>query len=117
MRFLVALALPSFMATFVAALDAPGTPTGGAGDVDNETQVTIYNRPEYNGLRESFEPDVECHSLFPWIVSVRVPEGQNVYCQLFENPECTGEGADVLVESTNDIPLGLEYPGIICGYL
>ncbi|KAL2816516.1 hypothetical protein BJX63DRAFT_387566 [Aspergillus granulosus] len=111
MKFSSALALPAVMATFATALDAPV-----GEDQPSDTQVTIYNRPNYNGLRESFEPDDECHALFPWIVSVRIPENQNIYCRLFETPTCDGEEADDLFESTNDIPLGLEYPGIICGY-
>ncbi|KAL2857240.1 hypothetical protein BJY01DRAFT_136927 [Aspergillus pseudoustus] len=114
MKFLSALTLSTVMATFAAALDGPGT--GGGDAVD--TEVTIYNRPNYNGLRKSFVPNQdECHSLLPWIVSVRIPENEGIYCQLFDNSQCSGEGADVLVQSTDDIPLGLEYPGIICGYL
>ncbi|KAL3448172.1 hypothetical protein BJX65DRAFT_307452 [Aspergillus insuetus] len=111
MKLLSALVLPAVMATLAAAVDGPIS-----GDEESGTQVTIYNRPNFNGLRDSFEPDVECHTLPPWIVSVRIPENQGIYCQLFDNFECSGEGDDVL-QTTPDIEFGLEYPGIICGYL
>ncbi|KAJ0417278.1 hypothetical protein BJY00DRAFT_316059 [Aspergillus carlsbadensis] len=112
MKLLSALALPTFMATLAAAIDGPLS-----GDEPSGTQVTIYNRPEFNGLRDSFEPDVECHTLPPWIVSVRIPADQGIYCQLFDNFQCAGDGEDVLLQTTPDIEFGLKYPGIICGYL
>jgi len=56
MKFLSALTLPAVMATFAAAIDAVNA------------EVTIYNRPNYNGLQESFVPNQdECHSVLPCV--------------------------------------------------
>ncbi|KAJ0414708.1 hypothetical protein BJY00DRAFT_318548 [Aspergillus carlsbadensis] len=62
-------------------------------------QVSIYDGPNFQGEGQTFLADGTCHSLFPWIESVLIPPGQFVFCQLFDNAECDGEGGDVILVS------------------
>ncbi|KAL4862686.1 hypothetical protein BDV12DRAFT_202813 [Aspergillus spectabilis] len=81
-------------------------------------QVTIFDKPNYEGDRVSFEPDTTCQTILPrWIESVSIPENEEIYCQLFETAYCTGEGGDLIIASQPDLPDEPIYPGIICGVL
>ncbi|KAL3486671.1 hypothetical protein BJX62DRAFT_241722 [Aspergillus germanicus] len=80
-------------------------------------QVTIYDAPNFQGERQTFPADGTCHSIFPWIESVLITPGSSVYCQLFENADCQGEGGDVIVVSHAAFTPEQIYPGIICGVL
>ncbi|KAL4990713.1 hypothetical protein BDW68DRAFT_153737 [Aspergillus falconensis] len=106
----IAAAVPQAQTSTSASTSTP-TPTGAT------PQVTVYDEPNYKGESQSFAPDVTCQRFFPWIESVRIPDDteETIYCQLFDNAECTGEGGRV---TTSSLPeLEEIYPAIICGVL
>ncbi|KAL6235040.1 hypothetical protein BDW75DRAFT_240537 [Aspergillus navahoensis] len=109
----IAAAIPQAQTSTSASTSTPmsATPTG------STPQVTVYDEQNYQGESLSFAPNVTCQTLLPRIESVRIPDdaGETIYCQLFDNAECAGEGGRVTISS---LPaLEENYPAIICGVL
>ncbi|KAL4998965.1 hypothetical protein BDV10DRAFT_184857 [Aspergillus recurvatus] len=130
----IAAAVPQAQTSTSTSTSTPTptpTPSGAA------PQVTVYDEQNYQGESLSFAPDVTCQTLFPcvppsphpqgqqtdgnpmssWIDSVRIPDNieETIYCQLFDNVECTGEGGQVTTSSLPEVDA--IYPAIICGVL
>ncbi|KAL4924832.1 uncharacterized protein BDV17DRAFT_203671 [Aspergillus undulatus] len=79
--------------------------------------VTIYDEPNFEGESVRFPPDGTCKTISPWIGSVEIPEEQDIYCQLFDNVDCTGQGANVTISSIPRFRTEEIFPGIVCGIL
>ncbi|KAL2783459.1 hypothetical protein BJX66DRAFT_344915 [Aspergillus keveii] len=108
------------MKVFTSVISGVALASLGAASPQGTTafQVTIYDAPNFQGQGQTFLADGStCHSIFPWIESVLIPAGEFVYCQLFDKPDCLGEGGDVIVASHPVFTTEQIYPGIICGVL
>ncbi|KAL3471157.1 hypothetical protein BJX99DRAFT_263521 [Aspergillus californicus] len=84
------------------------------------SQIVIYSEAQYTGEQVSFAPDSSCHTISPSIRSISItedediPEDEGIWCQLFDNAECTGEGGDVIVESVSEFEASYTWLGVIC---
>ncbi|RDW68886.1 uncharacterized protein DSM5745_08646 [Aspergillus mulundensis] len=107
----------NFIASFFSAV-ALASLAAAVPQTDPAPQVTIYDSVNYEGESLSFSPDDSRQTLFPWIESVLIPEGEDIYCQLFNNTEFTCGGGQVIISSLPDVDDEDEvYPGIVCGIL
>ncbi|KAL4905542.1 hypothetical protein BDW74DRAFT_177912 [Aspergillus multicolor] len=125
MKFIAPLFSAAALAGLAAAVPqatttstSTSTPTPSPTPTGPSPRVTIYENLDFTGDSVSFEPSQACQTLFPWIESVQIPEDEGIYCQFFDNDECSGEGGPVIIESISEVDdEDTVYPGIICDVL
>ncbi|OJJ07531.1 hypothetical protein ASPVEDRAFT_88779 [Aspergillus versicolor CBS 583.65] len=90
------------------------TLTAAAPQAQPAPKVTIYNKGEYKGEQVTFAAKGECKSIAPRIESISIPGKSDVWCQVFNNRECQGEGGRVIVDSVAQFSVEEVYPAVIC---
>ncbi|KAL4785014.1 hypothetical protein BJX76DRAFT_356484 [Aspergillus varians] len=78
MRFLFSMTAGAVLATLATAVAIPQEQAKPA------PEVAIFGEPNFKGESLSFTPQGICRTIFPRIASVKIPENQDIYCQLFK---------------------------------
>ncbi|KAL4905543.1 hypothetical protein BDW74DRAFT_177913 [Aspergillus multicolor] len=79
-----------------------------------QSGVTIFPEPNYAGQGRPIPIDENCQTISPGIRSVEIPQGRDVYCTLFESPDCTVKGHYGNIYSSV-AEFYYQYSGIVCG--